>query len=241
MLHRMFRIAFFSLLVFVFTVSALAQVNIPGVLSTKPAPVPDGRVRVPSATTAPHPDRNSHGVSSTKPPQSFRRLSVRLPVPFGDPHRRHREIIAIPLFYPVYLYANNPLAPQDQQPATEGPAQADDQALQDAYNRGAQDALAQQNRNDRRVTDSREDDFRQPAAAVTAPPRFIEPEPDNAPPTVFIFKDGHRLETKNFAIMGQTLFDFSSKPLRKIQLTDLDLAATTKVNDEMGNSLRLLF
>jgi len=250
MSHRIFRPAFFSLLLaFAFTVSALAQVNIPGVLSTKPAPVPDGRARgVPSTATAPHPDRNSRGVSptATKPAQSFRRLSVRLPVPFGDPHRRHREFVAIPLFYPVYLYANNSLVPQEQ-PAPEGPASADDQALQDAYNRGAQDALAQQRnqtRNDQRVTDSREDDFRQPAnartqTAVAEPPRFIEPEPDNAPPTVFIFKDGHRIETKNFAIMGQTLFDFSAKPLRKIQLTDLDLAATTKVNDEMGNSLRL--
>jgi hypothetical protein len=251
MLQRIFRPAFFSLLAVAFTVSALAQVNIPGVLSTKPAPVPDARVRgVLSATTAPHPDRNSHGVSSTRPPQSFHRLSVRLPVPFGDPHRLHREFVAIPLFYPVYLYANNSLVPQDQQPAPPegGPAPADDQALQDAYNRGAQDALAQQRnqtRNDQRVTDYREDDFRQPANARTQtaaePPRFIEPEPDNAPPTVFIFKDGRRLETRNFAIMGQTLFDFSSKPLRKIQLTDLDLAATTKVNDEMGNSLRLLF
>ena len=243
MVHRMFRPAF--LLVFVFTVSALAQVNIPGVLSTKPAPAPDTRPRgVPSTAVAPGPNRNSRGVPSTsaKPVQSFRRLSVRLPVPFGDPHRR-REIVAIPLFYPVYVYPypNNSLVAEEPQAGPDASPSPNDQALQDAYNRGAQDALAQQNRNAQRY--SREDNFGQPTdakpMAAPEPARFIEPEPDTTLPTVFIFKDGHRLETKSYAIMGQTLFDLSSKPPRKIQLDDLDLAATTKVNDDMGNPLRL--
>ncbi|HJX83795.1 MAG TPA: hypothetical protein VJ723_05585 [Candidatus Angelobacter sp.] len=236
------RPAFFFLPVFVFAVSALAQVNIPGVLSTKPAPVPDGRTH---GVPAPGPNANSRGVSATaKPPQSFRRLSVHLPMPlFGDPHRHGREIVTIPLFYPVYLYPypNNSLVAEEPQAGPDSSPSPDDQALQDAYNRGAQDALAQrQARNAQR--DPREDNFNQPADAkprpAPEPARFIEPEPDNGPPTVFIFKDGHRVETKSYAIMGQTLFDLSSKPVRKIQLDDLDLAATTKVNDELGNPLR---
>jgi hypothetical protein len=264
--HTMSRSAFFSLLLFfAFTVSALAQMDIRGVLSTKAAPVPDSRGRgVTSAATAPTPNDRSRGVSSTAttpgpsdrsrgggstahpPRQSFHRLSTRLPVPFGDPHRR-REIVTIPLFYPVYLYPNpinNPsVAEEEQQTGPDPSSSTDDQALQDAYNRGAQDALARQQeqaRGAQRSMDSRDRaQFGEPADGRTQTAPLTEPEPDNTPPTVFIFKDGHRFETKSYAIMGQVLFDFSSKPLRKIQLTDLDVAATVKVNDEMGNSLRL--
>jgi hypothetical protein len=233
------RPAFLSLLVFALTVSALAQVNIPGVLSTRPASVPDSRVRsVRPAAAAQAPDRSSHGGSSAgKPAQSSHRVSVHLPMPlFGDPHHHSKEIVAIPLFYPVYLYPypnpNNSVAPEEPQAAADAPASPDDQALQDAYNRGAQDALAQQR------SQTRNDAPAQPTNVKPAPAPFIEPEPDNGPPTVFIFKDGHRVETRSYAIMGQTLFDLSSKPVRKIQLDDLDLAATTKVNDDMGNPLR---
>jgi hypothetical protein len=154
MLHSISRPAFFSILLFAFTVSALAQVDIRGVLSTKPAPVPNIRPHGgPSTVTPPGPNGNSRGVSSTpaKPAPAFHRVSVRLPVPFGDPHRRGREIIAIPLFYPVYLYPNNSAAPQEQQAAADNSSPSDDEAaLQEAYNRGAQDALAQQNRNPQR-------------------------------------------------------------------------------------------
>ena len=51
-------------------------------------------------------------------------------------------------------------------------------------------------------------------------------ERDNSPATVFIFKDGHKVETHSYAIVGQTLFDFSSKPLKKLQIADLDVDAT---------------
>ena len=38
--------------------------------------------------------------------------------------------------------------------------------------------------------------------------------------------------------MGQTLFDLSSKPLKKIQMAELDLYASRKVNEDLGNPLR---
>ncbi len=163
---------------------------------------------------------------------------------FGDPHRHGKEIVTIPLFYPVYVYPypNNSLVAEEPQAAPDASASPDDQALQDAYNRGAQDALTQQQNRNAQRSDSREDAGQPTNVRPTParePARFIEPEPDSGPPTVFIFKDGHRFETKSYAIMGQTLFDFSAKPLRKIQLDDLDLAATTKVNDDLGNPLRL--
>ena len=71
---------------------------------------------------------------------------------------------------------------------------------------------------------------------IQAPAPVVE---DKTPATVFIFKDGHQLETKNYAIMGGTLFDFSSKILKKIQLDEIDSAATLKANDDRGVVMKL--
>ena len=55
------------------------------------------------------------------------------------------------------------------------------------------------------------------------------------PSTVLVFKDGHKAEVENYAIVGTTLFDFGGEGrTRKIRLADLDLTATQKVNDERG-------
>jgi hypothetical protein len=54
------------------------------------------------------------------------------------------------------------------------------------------------------------------------------------PSTVLVFKDGHRSEVFNYAVVGDTLFDFSADRTRKILLADLDLPATQKANDDRG-------
>jgi hypothetical protein len=53
-------------------------------------------------------------------------------------------------------------------------------------------------------------------------------------PTVLVFKDGHKLELGNYAIVGSTLFDLTPGHPRKIALADLDLEATRKANDDRG-------
>jgi hypothetical protein len=60
-----------------------------------------------------------------------------------------------------------------------------------------------------------------------------DPEPPQ-PPTTLIFKDGHKLELGNYAILGATLFDLTPGHSRRIELADLDLAATQKENDDHG-------
>ncbi len=67
-------------------------------------------------------------------------------------------------------------------------------------------------------------------AAASQPP---EP-PREVIPTVLIFRDGHRQEVHNYAIMGSVLYDLESMTSRKIQLADLNLPATIKENDERG-------
>ncbi len=54
------------------------------------------------------------------------------------------------------------------------------------------------------------------------------------PSTVLVFKDGHMAAVVNYAIVGDTLFDFGDGRTRKILLADLDLAATHKINDDRG-------
>ena len=59
--------------------------------------------------------------------------------------------------------------------------------------------------------------------------------PDAKPvdPTVLVFRDGHHQEVTNYAIMGQTVYVFDTHT-QKIALTDLDVAATVKLNDDRG-------
>jgi hypothetical protein len=62
-------------------------------------------------------------------------------------------------------------------------------------------------------------------------------EPESAsvvPQTVLVFRDQRQREIRNYAIVGQTLWSFSSQRTEKIPLADLDLAATTKANDDRG-------
>jgi hypothetical protein len=130
-------------------------------------------------------------------------------------------------------------------------------ALRQAYLQGARDAMAQQladSRYGQHYLDSREaarsyPPVAKPAVAAEKPspskgsqggsPMAKAPEVDNSPAAVFIFKDGRQIEIRNYAIMGQTLYDLSSNPLKKVQLADLDAAATLKANDDRGIQVKL--
>jgi hypothetical protein len=55
-----------------------------------------------------------------------------------------------------------------------------------------------------------------------------------APLTMLVFKDGHKLEIGNYAIVGSTLFDLTPGHSRRVPLSDLDLDGTKKENDDRG-------
>jgi hypothetical protein len=59
------------------------------------------------------------------------------------------------------------------------------------------------------------------------------------PPTLLVFRDQHRQEIQNYAIVGQTLWNFASQHTQKIPLADLDLTATAKANDDRGVTFRV--
>jgi len=59
------------------------------------------------------------------------------------------------------------------------------------------------------------------------------------PSTVLIFKDGHQQEVSNYAIVGAILYDLGGGRSKKVQLSDLDLTATIKENDQRGVEFQL--
>jgi hypothetical protein len=80
----------------------------------------------------------------------------------------------------------------------------------------------------------------QDAYARPAPyePRHAELTAPSAP-TTLIFRDQHKEEIQNYAIVGDTLFSFSAERTQKIPLSDLDIPATTKVNEDRGVNFRV--
>jgi hypothetical protein len=62
---------------------------------------------------------------------------------------------------------------------------------------------------------------------------------DPAPATVLVFRDRHKQEIQNYAIVGETLWNFSPQRTEKIPLSQLDLPATTKANEDRGVDFRL--
>lgn len=175
-------------------------------------------------------------------------------VTFGAPRPHHRRrhnanaVVPVPIFIPAYPLGDSSYSPSDPAPAyASGDSEqttsdaADTEALRQAYVRGAHDALAAaQQRGDSRYgehyLDSREkaQTSRKSAEDSTAPQ-----QPDDSPATIFVFKDGHKITTQNYAIQGGTLYDFSNDHLTKVKLAEIDVDATKKANDELGITVRL--
>jgi hypothetical protein len=256
----MSRLAVFAAFLFLL-VQAQAQIFSHGVPAGATSIESDGRIHgIPSNVQSPTP--LPPGVN---PP--LRTFNLRGPLHrFGNPREHRRVVVPVPVFYPIYGYPDvgYPADPYVQQNSDASPAQTSDaaqqaadsggdDAMRQAYLQGARDALREtlaRDRDDRygdHYLDSREQqriraadrstrDRRESETPVAAP---APPKEDLSPATVFIFKDGHQLETRNFAIMGQTLYDFSGSVLKKVQLADLDKDATMKANDDRGLNVKL--
>lgn len=75
-----------------------------------------------------------------------------------------------------------------------------------------------------------------PVASAASP----EPPPESPqPPTILVFKDGHKQEVTNYAIVGANLFDLSQGRRQKIAIADLDVEATHQANEDQGIDFRL--
>lgn len=152
----------------------------------------------------------------------------------GDRHRHARNYVE----YPPVVYAPYPY-PVDMgaQGNYADDANADDDAdyqggptIFDRRGAGAQSYIPP-------VRDTRPRQSAMEAAPAVSPDAQDEDPPQE--PTLLVFKDGHKLEVGNYAIVGSTLFDLTPGHSRKVPLSDLDIAATQKVNDDRGVIFRL--
>src|SRR5262249_21295946 len=168
-------------------------------------------------------------------------------------HKHNQVFPQVPVFYPIYGAGYNyypyppiadPMVGQEVQPDQRADSDAamagSEDALRQAYLQGARDAMVAEQRGREDARDLMASRAAPPPVKAKAPDSEAKPaEPDDSPSTVFIFKDGRQIETKNYAIMGKTLYDISGYMVKKIQLTDLDTAATIKANDDRGITVKL--
>jgi TolA-binding protein len=78
------------------------------------------------------------------------------------------------------------------------------------------------------------------SSATPAPTPSIAAETDDrAPLTVLVFHDGHRVEARNYAIVGQTLWIYTEQDSKKVALADLDVSATKDANADRGITFQL--
>jgi hypothetical protein len=113
---------------------------------------------------------------------------------------------------PAYSYS-------DPTPAyTAPPAPASDTSAELAYQVGQ---LSQQ------IADLRAEQSAQRSQAPV-------PSTRSAQQTLLIFRDGHRQEIQNYAIVGQTLWIFDEHNSTRMPLSDLDLTATQNANRQRG-------
>ena len=61
----------------------------------------------------------------------------------------------------------------------------------------------------------------------------------SGPPTVLVFKDHHKREIENYAIVGEMLWNITPQRTEKIPLSQIDVSATTKANDDRGVDFHL--
>lgn len=55
-----------------------------------------------------------------------------------------------------------------------------------------------------------------------------------SPPLTVVLTSGQTLEVQNYAVMGDTFWDFSSQPARKIPLSKIDVAASARASEASG-------
>jgi hypothetical protein len=104
------------------------------------------------------------------------------------------------------------------------------------YETGLANEMNEQSLEEQRLREQGDQDV---YARLAPPPPREKARTEAVPATVLVFRDQHKQEVQNYAIVGPTLWNFAPEHTEKIPLSDLDLPATTKANDEHGVDFRL--
>jgi hypothetical protein len=151
----------------------------------------------------------------------------------GNPYYKRRVFHGSRFYYPYYPYGGyypyyggyyDPLYSQ-------GGYQADDQTA-DSYANSYGPSPNADNGGLQRDLDSLNGKIDRLQADVEARnhPKTAETEPA----TALVFRDQHVEEVHNYAIAGGTLWVLNEQAAKKIPLDQLDIPATTKINDDRG-------
>jgi hypothetical protein len=67
-----------------------------------------------------------------------------------------------------------------------------------------------------------------------APPAMAEDETPSSPPLTLVLRDGKQIQLKSYAVMGQTIWDFSTQPPKRIALANVDVSASRAATEANG-------
>lgn len=185
---------------------------------------------IPASVTSPRPDGTLRGIpgSVTDPRASF---GFRGSLSFGNRrplepfhHRRPAPVVVVPYYAYPYFYDYS--AYEEPQPAVQT---VQPQVIV------IKDETSHSDDSSRYGEHSFEE--REPAHQEAVQPRpapAAQPE-DAGPPTTLVYRDGHKSELRNYAIVGSELLDLTKSPvIKRIPLASLDLDATRRENEENG-------
>jgi len=195
---------------------------------------------IPASVTDPRPDGTFRGTPASVTDPTF---NGRSSVDFGrsrgnfDGHGDHHHgPVFVPYYVPYGTYYDSSLYSQPEQPQqpTQPPVQVI--VVKEDPSQSRDDSRYGQHSFDGR------DSQREPAPeqVASAKPVPAPQAPEEVVMTTLVYRDGHKSEIRNYAIVGSNLIDLSKSPvLKKIPLASLDLDSTRKVNEDKGVDFHL--
>jgi hypothetical protein len=202
---------------------------------------------IPGSVTSPRPNGSLRGIpGSVTDPSAATGRGFRGSLTFGNgrsvfaPPHRHRPapVLVVPYYgYGSPYYYDYSDYEQLQQPQQVEPQQQPVQPQVIIIKEdGAQSSDS--SRYGEHYFDNKRDDGDQ--AAKSKPPSAPEVSEDPGPMTTLVYRDGHKTEVRNYAIVGANLMDLTKTPvIKKIPLASLDLEATRHENEENGVDFHL--
>ena len=170
-------------------------------------------------------------------------------------HPHHRRVVAVFVpYYPYPYYSGYPAGYTDPASARQYEAADEEPPAPTIYEHRSRTAYSTDaDRYGEHYTDSREQERRRRAEeervaeeqrdrdkrAEDEKSKSKEKPEDQEPAIVLVYKDGHHQDVSGYAITGEVLYDLGQGRAKKILLADLDLPATIKLNDQLGNDFRL--
>jgi hypothetical protein len=159
---------------------------------------------------------------------------------FRGHHNRFNGGVALPVYAVPYYYSDYPAIVDPTDTSMEenyGPGPT----IFDRHGSTADSADLERQYDERlkRLEEQVDEAERIPTTSASVVPQVLEGRASEEPATILVFRDGHTGEVRNYAIIGDDLFDFSSGVRHKVALADLDLTATQKQNEDRGIDFKL--